>query len=293
MLGEYESDRHTGMDITAISVEIYRYTRGYPYLVSKLCKIIDERLEANWTTGGVEEAVKLLLKDKNTLFDDIAGNIEGNKKLYNLIFDIMIKGKEVDFSPIQPEIELGSMFGILADKEGKVAVANEIFELLITDYLTANIEIETPVRNMVLQEDVIENGIFNMQLCIEKFGNHFYEVYSQTDKAFLESNGRLLFITYLKPLINGQGFYHLEAQTRNVRRMDLVVDYGKQQFIIELKLWHGDKKHEDAYQQLWNYLDGKGMNEGYLITFDFRERGKERKSEWVEFKGKRIFDMIV
>jgi hypothetical protein len=242
-------------------------------------------------------------------------NIENNKKLYNLIFDVMIKGIAVDFSPVHPEIELGSMYGIIAEKNGKVAVANEIFELMTANYLAAKMQLEQPVKNYVLQEDIVENGKFDMELCLKKFGQHFYELYNKNDEEFLESNGRLLFITYLKPLINGQGFYHIETQTRNIRRMDVVVDYGKQQFVVELKLWHGDKKHEDAYlqvsaiktadttaiddiktssiSQLWEYLDGKGFNEGYLLTFDFRKEEKQTKAEWVEFQGKRIFDVVI
>jgi hypothetical protein len=62
---------------------------------------------------------------------------------------------------------------------------------------------------------------------------------------------------------------------------------------VELKLWHGDKKHEDAYRQLWEYLDAKGFNEGYLLTFDFRKEEKQTKAEWVEFQGKRIFDVVI
>jgi hypothetical protein len=75
--------------------------------------------------------------------------------------------------------------------------------------------------------------------------------------------------------------------------MDLVVDFGKQQFVIEMKLWHGEKRHEDAYAQFSEYLDCKGLGEGYLLTFDFRKEGKVQKAEWVEYNGKRIFDVIV
>jgi hypothetical protein len=132
-----------------------------------------------------------------------------------------------------------------------------------------------------------------MALCLEKFARHFYELYSENDEKFLEKYCRMLFITYLKPLINGQGFYHIEAQTRNIRRMDLIVDYGNEQFIVELKLWHGDKRHDDAYAQLSGYLDGKGLDTGYLLTFDFRKEGKETKSEWINYNGKRIFDIVI
>lgn len=44
MLEEYEADNHTGMDVAVVTEEIYKYTSGYPYLVSAICKIINETL---------------------------------------------------------------------------------------------------------------------------------------------------------------------------------------------------------------------------------------------------------
>jgi hypothetical protein len=76
--------------------------------------------------------------------------------------------------------------------------------------------------------------------------------------------------------------------------MDIVVDFGRQQFILELKVWDGQAKHAEAYSQLGGYLESKNADTGYLITFDFREEGnKVRKAEWVEHEGKRIFDLMV
>ena len=44
MLEEYESDWNTGMNIGEMSHKIYEYTSGYPYLVSKLCQLLDEQI---------------------------------------------------------------------------------------------------------------------------------------------------------------------------------------------------------------------------------------------------------
>ena len=44
MLDAYESDHQTGMDTALVADEIYQYTSGYPYLVSAICKILDEKL---------------------------------------------------------------------------------------------------------------------------------------------------------------------------------------------------------------------------------------------------------
>ena len=74
-----------------------------------------------------------------------------------------------------------------------------------------------------------------------------------------------------------------------------MIDYLKQQFILELKIWYGDSRHEDAYEQLANYLNSKNLDRGYLLTFDFRKKGDNSFSEnkWIEWDGKQIFDVVL
>jgi hypothetical protein len=74
--------------------------------------------------------------------------------------------------------------------------------------------------------------------------------------------------------------------------MDIVIDYGKQQFIIELKLWHGEASLEDALEQLTGYLKSKDAKEGYLITFDFRKKRSPGET-WRENEGCRVFDVVL
>ena len=145
-----------------------------------------------------------------------------------------------------------------------------------------------------MQDDVAEGGRFDMELCLRKFAEHYAEMFSERDAEFIEREGRLLFLSYLKPLINGQGFYHIESQLTDLRRMDIVVDFGRDQFIVELKLWKGESEHNKAYEQLVGYMDGKGFSTGYLLTFDFRKGvNKQPYAKWVDFDGKRIFDVVV
>jgi hypothetical protein len=134
-----------------------------------------------------------------------------------------------------------------------------------------------------------------MELCLTKFKRHYSSIYTAKDLKFLERDGKLIFLTYLIPLINGTGFYHFESETRDNGKMDLVIDYLKQQFILEIKIWYGDSKHEDGYEQLANYLTSKNIDCGYMLTFDFRKKGDDSFSDnkWVECNGKRIFDVVV
>jgi hypothetical protein len=63
-----------------------------------------------------------------------------------------------------------------------------------------------------------------------------------------------------------------------------------------MKLWYGDNRHQAAFEQLARYLHSKKHDEIYLLTFDFRKNSAEQtkiEPQWVEYEGKRIFDVIV
>lgn len=294
MLEEYEADHSTGMDINGISWEIYSNTSGYPFLVSRICQCIDEELNKNWTSKGVQNAIKIILYEKNMLFDDMFKNLENYKELYDFFYDLLFVGTEKTFNIDNPIINLGYIFGFLINENGKARVANRIFEIRMYNYFISK---ESDLgRNItgVLQYDVVKDGRFDMELCLCKFAEHYAELFNEHDITFLEKHGRLLFLTYLKPLINGQGFYHIESQFTDLRRMDIVVDYGHDQFIIELKVWHGTKYKEGAYKQLLSYMDSKNADSGYLLTFDFRKgSGRQPCAQWVDFGAGCIFDVVV
>ena len=127
-----------------------------------------------------------------------------------------------------------------------------------------------------------------------KFAAHYNEIFAIKDKPFLERQGRLLFLTFLKPLLNGQGNYYIESQFTDQRRMDIVVDFEKEQYIVELKIWRGEASNERAYEQLLGYMDTKNAKEGYLLAFDFRKKRTGKiKAKWAEVDGKRIFEVLV
>ena len=66
MLREYQQAIGVEMDINNIAEKIYYYTSGYPYLVSKLCKIINKKIlpkkeEKKWSEEDVEKAVSYFI----------------------------------------------------------------------------------------------------------------------------------------------------------------------------------------------------------------------------------------
>ncbi len=96
----------------------------------------------------------------------------------------------------------------------------------------------------------------------------------------------------MKPIINGTGNYYIEAQTRDERRTDVIVDYLGEQFIVELKIWHGSEYNERGEQQLADYLEYFHKDKGYLLSFNFN-RKKEIGVKEIQVGGKTIIEAVV
>jgi hypothetical protein len=76
--------------------------------------------------------------------------------------------------------------------------------------------------------------------------------------------------------------------------MDVIVTYERKKFIIELKIWRGQKAHEKGIAQLTGYLESQGLNTGYLIIFDFTgKQGKVYKKKRIASNRKEIFAVWV
>jgi len=320
MLAEYEKDHRTGMNMEEMSEEIYYWTNGYPFLVSRICMLMDEDAAKpdfqGWTKEGVFHAVRLLLWERNTLFADIFKNMERYPELYQYIYDILIRGAEKRYASYNPTLEWALMFAFVKVEDGLVKVSNRIFEMLIADYFLSIDDDRDDSRTDallkgVLKEDVVRGGRFDMELALRKFAVHFRKLYTDRDAGQAVSplapefgyaelhnrdvaQWRLIFLSFLAPLLNGDGFYHIESQLTNLQRMDLVVNYARDEFIIELKLWRGEGAHEDAYGQLAGYLASRGATVGYLVTFDLRQpEHRTPREEWVEAGGCRLFDVVL
>ena len=79
---------------------------------------------------------------------------------------------------------------------------------------------------------------------------------------FKEKDGRELFLLYLKPIINGTGNYYIEAQTRDQTRTDVIVDYLGQQYILEMKVWRGERYNAEGEKQIIEYLEYWSLDTG-------------------------------
>lgn len=284
MLKEYESEHSTGMNIQLMAQLLFDYTSGYPFLVSRLCKLIDEEIvgsagyldEKNaWTKEGFLEALKCLLSEKNTLFESLIGKLKEYPSLKEMLYAVLFHGKPIVYNPDDEAIDMASMFGFIKNRNGNVVIANRIFEIRLYNMFLATSEAQnTPVYNAALRDknQFIENGHLNMEKVLRKFVIHFDELYGDQPEKFMEEDGRRYFLLYLRPIINGVGNYYIEARTRNLERTDVIVDYCGEQFIIEMKIWRGNDYNTRGERQLTEYLEHYGLDKGYMLSFNFNKK---------------------
>lgn len=286
MLQEYEADYHTGMDIGRIAGLLYDYTSGYPFLVSKLCKLMDEVIcredgfgskSKTWTRNGFNEAVKMILSEKSTLFESLLGKLTNYPELNSMIETLLFTGKNIVYNMYNTAIDNAVMFGFVKNQNGSAVIANRIFEMWLYNLYLSGYEVQNQDIYKASLEDknqFIAGGHLNMRLILEKFVVHFNDLFQDSDEAFLEDEGRKYFLLYLRPIINGTGNYYIESRTRGLRRTDVIVDYRGEQYVIEMKIWHGEEYNNRGEKQLVQYLDDYNQSKGYMVSFNFNKKKK-------------------
>ena len=304
MLKEYETDHNTGMDVDAMAALISDYTSGYPFLVSRLCQLLDWKYEEKvavreqenvWTEQGFNDAIRLLLTERNTLFESLSEKLENYPELNSMLQEILFSGKMIIYNYYEPSINIATMFGFVKNQNGMLAVANRIFETWLYNlYLSSSKLQKSPVYSASTMEknQFIVGGRLNMRLVLERFVVHFHDLYGDSQESFVEDEGRKYFLLYLRPIINGTGNYYIESRTRNQKRTDVIVDYRGEQFIIEMKIWRGKEYNERGEKQLVEYLDAYHTSTGYLLSFNFN-KNKETGVHEIILGDKKIIEAVV
>ena len=301
MLEEYEADHHTGMDTGAIAGEIRAYTDGYPFLVSRICQLIDENIAETmgltkaWTRAGIDEAVKQILTESNTLFQSLTKALNNYPKLKADIRSILMEGKRLAWNPDQEDIVQLKMYGLIRNDHGTIRVANRIFETRLYNLFLSEEELMNSIFSRegdLAKNQFVEDGRLNMRLILERFIVTYTQVCGPLKDRFTEKDGREQFLLYLRPIINGTGNYYIEAQTRDQTRTDVIVDYLGQQYIVELKIWRGPRYNADGEKQIMEYLDYWNLDTGYMLSFNFNQN-KQTGVSRVQIGNKVLFEGVI
>jgi len=140
MIDDYCSDTKVTMDKEYFAQRLYYYTSGYPFLVSKLCKIIDEEImqETGWKKEYMDEAVKKIVSSDNTNFDTLIKNMENNIELYNFLKRIVLDGENITYVKTDEIVNLATICGILKEENGTCKINNRIYDHMMMKVIREN-----------------------------------------------------------------------------------------------------------------------------------------------------------
>lgn len=206
MLEEYKKDHQLDFDCQQIGQMIFDYTFGYPFLVSRICQIVDEEAYT-WDKEGVLKAINALLKEGNTLFDDMQKKLTQFPTLSDLLKSIVFGGQRVSYNYYDRDINIASMFNFVTEEDRATKISCRIFETWLYDYFISLDKTSSIYQTGEYEKSqFIHDGRIDMRRLIERFSTHFNEIYRPgNDDKFVEDNGRKIFLTYLRPIINGVG----------------------------------------------------------------------------------------
>ncbi len=276
-------DSLPNMDIAFIAEKLYYHTSGYPYFVSKLCKIIDEKIKPEkWEEIHILEAIKILLREKNNSnIDTVKKNIENNEELRNFIQSIILNNVQYSYYSQIPLIEYSIMHGLIREKNNYAEIFNSIYNEFLTEYLVERLKTKDASFDNIQAPYLKSNGNLDIELLLTKFKDAVEEKYSKSDlmksKEFLENDLRMKFFMFLKPVINGIGFVFKEVQISEEKRLDAIIIFNNEKFIIELKLWKGSQLHKQGIEQIKDYMKREKVDKGYMIIMN-KNISKEYKT---------------
>ena len=70
-----------------------------------------------WIKAGFLEAEKILLSEKNTLFESLVNKLMDDPELKNVLYELLFTGKAIPYNLLNKYIETAEMFGFIKNEK--------------------------------------------------------------------------------------------------------------------------------------------------------------------------------
>lgn len=137
MLRNKYLDREAGIDKTFSSVVL-----AGVHIDEEAAGQNPEYNSKHWTLDDIDWSFRWLTRPTYTTtnFDDMIKNLENNRELYNIAFNIVIAGADFSASCDNPAVNLGYVYGIFSSTAGKLRISNRVYEQRLNNYMVSKQE---------------------------------------------------------------------------------------------------------------------------------------------------------
>ena len=250
---------------------IHRQTAGQPFLVNRFAQILTEEMNVPKTETiamtHFSKAHAEILEENNTNLTHLMTNIRRDPRFKNILMEIVSYERGVRFSLRQEIISELATYGVIArGADDRCEIINPIYHYCI-------LQTFRPIVNGLEKDYFPEDTDFpdyltpteqiNMELLLDNFRDFIARVgfrILQVPETPKEYVGQDFLYAYLDQFVSPvRGVMYLEVQTGR-GRMDLVIFHNGQKYIVETKIWEGQRRYEAAKKQLAAYLKLEGAS---------------------------------
>ena len=288
LLGQY-TDAVGQPFVPEVIAAIHKQTAGQPVLVNRFAQILTEELDIPKTEpitlAHFSEAHTELLHGRNTNIEHLTTNIRRNPRFESVLMRIMARDEGVDFNMDDDIISELAMYGVIKRaSDGMCEILNPIYLYRIMRTFKPIVNgLEHEYLSSGSHEDFLNymtpTGRIDMKALLDNFRDFITRVgfkILQVPDTPQESVGRHLLLAYLDQFVKLiGGFMYIEVQTGR-GRMDIIITHSQRKYIVETKIWRGDRRYQAGKKQLAAYLSSEGVTEGYYIVFDHRQDPEQR-----------------
>ncbi len=273
---------------TEVKEEIFNLSKGQPWLTNAIARqiifwILKYDFSQKITPELVGEAKRQLILRRDTHLDSLVDKLKEDR--VKRICQAIINGANLSFDILNDDIAYVRDLGIVGPMD-PLAFANPIYGEIIPRLMAAPIESSLPGE---IQPPffIDEKGKLDMDKVLREF-QAFYRRNSGSwleRYEYKESAQHLLLMSFLQRIVNSGGEIIREMAVGN-GRIDLLVQFKKQEFALELKIKWNNLTIEDGKDQLVRYLDRLGLAHGYLVIFDPSDLEWDEKIHWKKISHK-------
>lgn len=272
---------------------IHRQTAGQPFLVNRFAQILTEEMDIpkteTITMTHFSQAHVEVREEDNANLTHLMTNIRRDLRYKDILMRIVSYERGVRFNPRKEIISELTTLGVIGKApDGMCQIVNPIYQDCILqafkpevngleqDYFTEGNDFQdylTPVADSSgLRQINMELLLDNFQNFIARVGYRILQV-PETPKEFVGQDLLYAYLDQFVSLIRGAMF--LEAQTGR-GRMDMIIVHNGHKYIVETKIWEGERLYDAGKKQLSAYLQLERVREGYYVVFDHRAEPEPR-----------------
>jgi len=262
----------TGQPFTPdAAAEVFTQSQGQPWLVNALAGLCTTRPDAlvrdrtaTVTRAHVLQAREILIERRDTHLDSLVDKLL-EPRVRRVLEPILVGQTSFD-ATFDDDFTYTRDIGLVARRQGTVAIANPIYQEIIPRILTAHVQMGIAAETSWY---LLPDGTLDVSKLIDGFVG-FWREHGEVllrGMPYQEAAPHLVFMAYLQRIVNGGGQIHREFAI-GTGRADLVVELAGREDVIELKLLRDSGTLPEGLAQVARDATRLGRDRGYLVLFD-------------------------